>query len=171
MFSDRNPKILLESIRQASQLTILTRAILNWDNSEQISNNRGNPSGGESFRLSRVGLSIFTLFTVWVHGLWTTAEDGISNQRTADSLCLQNISDFEYFFYITVNPMWCHSNFWCPRGSFLPIISGNLPEIVWFFAGLSNFYMVKYCEIFKMASSKILVFQHRLKTRSQAPES
>ena len=76
-----------------------------------------------------------------------------------------------FFFYITVNPMWCHSNFWCPRGSFLPIISGNLPEIVCFFAGLSNFYMVKYCEIFKMASSKILVFQHRLKTRSQAPES
>ena len=33
----------------------------------------------------------------------------------------------------------------------------------------SNFYMIEYCEIFKMAFAKILDFQPRLKTRSKAP--
>ena len=33
----------------------------------------------------------------------------------------------------------------------------------------SNFYMVEYCEIFKMAFSKIQDFLRRLKIRSEAP--
>ena len=34
---------------------------------------------------------------------------------------------------------------------------------------LSNFNMVEYCEIIKMAFSKILDFWHRLKIPSEAP--
>ena len=34
---------------------------------------------------------------------------------------------------------------------------------------LGKFYMVEYCEFFKFAFAKILYFQRRLKTRSEAP--
>ena len=51
-----------------------------------------------------------------------------------------------------------------PRGSFWPLFPGYIVL-------LSNFYMEEYCEIFKMALSKILDFQRRLKTRAQASPS
>ena len=98
-----------------------------------------------------------------------------------------------HFWHVTLNytRSISHSPFslGCPRERFLAINSGNARESVWFFAGLlkcllhttyknqtpfgstrlSNLKMVEYCEIFKIAFSKILDFRRRLKIHSKAP--
>ena len=100
----------------------------------------------------------------------------------------------DYFLFgIRVPWTWTcvQSNLGCPPGDFLrllPIVSccssdflqvdihGYFPQHIknrtqFGSIRLSNFYMVEYCENFKMAFSKILDFLRGLKIHSKAPTS